>query len=168
MPIQSVLKNVNAFVDGKGYAGQVEEVQPPKRTLKTEEFRGGGMDAPVELTMGMEKLEGGLTLVSYDTDILSNFGVVEGNQIQFTIRGLLEDFDGTTHALVQNMTGKIKELDPGNWKPGEKPQLKIMLALSYFKETVDGVVITEIDVQNMIFMQGGVDLLAAARAALGI
>lgn len=168
MAIQAVLKNVNAFVDGKGYAGQVEEVTPPKRTLKTEEWRAGGMDAPVELTMGMEKLEGSLTLISYDSDILSAFGVVEGNQIQFTIRGVLESFDGTITPLVQNMTGKIKELDAGNWKPGEKPQLKVMLTLSYFKETIGGVVTTEIDIQNMIFIQNGVDLLAGFRAALGI
>nr|WP_262363471.1 phage major tail tube protein [Xylella fastidiosa] len=52
-----LLKHLNLFIDGKGYAGQVEEINLPKLTLKTEEFRGGGMLAPVELTMGLEKLE---------------------------------------------------------------------------------------------------------------
>jgi len=53
-------------------------------------------------------------------------------------------------------------------KPGEKASLKISMALAYYKETRDGVVTMEIDVENMIYIVGGVDLLAAARANLGI
>ena len=52
-----ILKNFNLFVDGRGYAGKAEEVTPPKLTIKTEEFRGGGMDVPAAVDMGMEKLE---------------------------------------------------------------------------------------------------------------
>lgn len=44
-----VLKNFSLFVDGRGYAGKAEEVTPPKLTIKTEEFRGGGMDAPIDI-----------------------------------------------------------------------------------------------------------------------
>ena len=42
-----VLKNMNLFVDGRGYAGRVDEIELPKLTLKTEEHRAGGMDVPV-------------------------------------------------------------------------------------------------------------------------
>lgn len=52
-----VLKNMNLFVDGRGYAGRVDEIKLPKLTLKTEEHRAGGMDIPVELELGMDKLE---------------------------------------------------------------------------------------------------------------
>ena len=44
-----VLKNMNLFVDGRGYAGRIDEIQLPKLTLKTEEHRAGGMDLPVEI-----------------------------------------------------------------------------------------------------------------------
>ena len=54
MAARDVRKNFNLFVDGKGFAGQIEEFTPPKLTLKTEEFRAAGMDAPIELTMGLE------------------------------------------------------------------------------------------------------------------
>ena len=47
-----VLKGFNLFVDGRGYAGKVEELELPKLTIKTEEFRSGGMVAPVELGRG--------------------------------------------------------------------------------------------------------------------
>ena len=78
MAARDVRKNMNLFVDGRGYAGQVEEFNAPKLTLKTEEFRAGGMDAPIELTMGMEKLECDFSLVAYDQKVLVAFGVKEG------------------------------------------------------------------------------------------
>ena len=34
-----VLKNMNLFVDGRGYAGRIDEIQLPKLTLKTEEAK---------------------------------------------------------------------------------------------------------------------------------
>ncbi|WP_375731652.1 phage major tail tube protein [Xylella fastidiosa] len=43
-----ILKHLNLFIDGKGYAGQVED-QPAKIDLKNRRvFRGGGMLALVE------------------------------------------------------------------------------------------------------------------------
>ena len=61
-----VLKNMNLFVDGRGYAGRVDEIKLPKLTLKTEEHRAGGMDIPVELELGMDKLEAELTISDFD------------------------------------------------------------------------------------------------------
>ena len=46
-----ILKNFNLFVDGRGYAGRTEEVTPPKLTIKTEELRAGGMDAPISIDL---------------------------------------------------------------------------------------------------------------------
>jgi len=37
----TTLKNMNLYIDGKGYAGVIEEITLPKLTLKSEEFRGG-------------------------------------------------------------------------------------------------------------------------------
>lgn len=168
MAARDVLKNINLYADGRGYAGQLQEVNTPKLTIQTEEFRGGGMDAPIELTMGMEKLEADFSLVSYDNDVLSLWGVAEGSFYQFTIRAALESFDGTVTPVVMNMRGKIKEIDRGTWKPGEVPSLKIALALSYYKETHGGTVLHEIDVENMVRTINGVDALAAIRSALGL
>lgn len=168
MAARDVTKNINLFVDGRGYAGQVEEINPPKLTLKTEEFRAGGMDAPIELTMGLEKLEADFSLVSYDKDVLAMFGVAEGVTVPFVAREALESFDGTVTPVVYTMRGKIKEIDPGTKKPGEKPSLKISLALTYYKMQHGGTVVHEIDVQNMVRIVNGVDVLIAQRAALGI
>ena len=75
MPIKNVLRNINLFVDGRGYAGQVDEFDPPKLTVQTEEYRAGGMDGPVEIDLGLEKLECTLTLPGIDADVVKLWGV---------------------------------------------------------------------------------------------
>ena len=41
--LPKILKNFSAFVDGRGYAGRVDEITLPKLTIKMEEYRAGGM-----------------------------------------------------------------------------------------------------------------------------
>lgn len=168
MAARDVRKNMNLFVDGRGYAGQVEEFNAPKLTLKTEEFRAGGMDAPIELTMGMEKLECDFSLVAYDQKVLAAFGVKEGQWVPFVLREALESLDGKVTAVVHTMRGKIREIDPGTSKPGDKPSLKLSVALAYYKLEHGGHVVHEIDVENMVRVVNGVDALAETRAALGM
>ncbi len=49
--LPKILKNFNAFVDGRGYAGRIDEISLPKLSIKTEEHRAGGMDIPVAMVM---------------------------------------------------------------------------------------------------------------------
>ena len=166
--LDDILKNMALFVDGRGYAGNVEELTLPKLTLKTEEFRNGGMDAPIEVEMGMEKLESEFTLTRFDKNVLKLFGLAPGQLTPLTIRGAVISDDGTQTAVVVNLQGLVREMDPGNWKPGEKATLKIMLALRYYKLTHGGDIVHEIDIPNMVRTIGGVDQLSAVRSALGI
>ena len=166
--ITDVLRDINLFVDGRGYAGKVMEFTLPKLTVKTEEYRAGGMDAPVELDMGMEKLECDFSLDSIDAETLKLWGLAEGTKPPLTFRGALQDKDGTVRAVVVRTRGQIKEVDWGSWKPGEKATLKFMAAVDYYKLELGGVTIHEIDIENMIRIVNGVDQVAARRDALGI
>lgn len=168
MAARDVLKNLTAWVDGRGYAGQVQDVNLPKLTQKTTDFQGGGMVADIAITVGLEKLVTDFSLISYDADVLALFGVTEGSNVPLTIRGALESFDGTVTPVVANMRGKITEQDPGTWKPGEVPFLKNTMALNYYKLTHGDKVVHEIDVENMVAIINGVDKLAAFRSALGL
>lgn len=168
MAARDVRKNLNLFVDGRGYAGQIEEFNPPKLAITTEEFRGGGMDAPIELTMGMEKLECDFGLIAYDVEVLKLFGVAEGSLVPFVAREALESFDGTVTPVVHTMRGKIRELDPGTSKAGDKPSLKVSMALTYYKLQHGTTTVLEVDVENMVRVVNGVDQLASQRAALGL
>jgi P2 family phage contractile tail tube protein len=168
MAARDVRKNLNLFVDGRGYAGQVEEFNAPKLALITEDFRAGGMDAAIELTMGMEKLEADFSLISYDRDVLSKFGVAEGALVPFVARESLESFDGTVTPVIHTMRGKIREIDPGTSKAGDKPSLKVAMALTYYKLQHGDTTVIEVDVENMVRAINGNDALAPTRAALGM
>ena len=168
MAARDVLKNINLFVDGRGYAGQIDEYNPPDLSLQTEDYRGGGMDGFTTLDMGQEVMESSFALISYDADVLALWGVAEGQVVPFTARGALESYDGTVKPVVHTMRGKIVTLARGTWAAGQKPQLTVTMRLDYYKEEINGVVISEIDVINMIRITGGTDRLAAQRAALGI
>jgi P2 family phage contractile tail tube protein len=168
MAARDIRKNFNLFVDGRGYAGQVDEFNAPKLTLQTEEFRAGGMDLPIDVTMGMEKLVADFSLKAYDRNVLALFGVVEGSNVPLSVREALESFDGTVTPVVHTMRGKITELDPGTSKPGELPMLKATLTLTYYKMQHGEQVVHEIDAENMVRVINGVDTLANIRNALGI
>ena len=167
MAAEDILKYLNLIVDGRGYAGKIEEYNAPDLTLSTEDFRGGGMDAPINIEMGMEKLTCSYVLTSYDADVLALWGVKQGSGLQLAARGSLESLDGTTKPVVHNMTGKLISLARGTWGSGSKPSLTITQSLTYYREVHDGRTINEIDVINMVRVIDGVDQLAEHRANIG-
>lgn len=166
--IVDILRNVNAFVDGTGYIGRIDEVMLPKLTVKTEEFRAGGMDAPVEIDQGMEKLECSMTTSGVDRTLLERFGLIQGEAVPFTFRGALRSEDATVTAAVATIRGRIKEIDWGEWKPAEKAPLKATIAVRYYKLELEGETVHEIDVENMTRVINGVDQLTEMRTALGV
>jgi uncharacterized protein len=168
--LPSTLKYFNCFVDGVGYAGRVEELELPKLTIKTEEWRGGGMDAPVEIDLGMEKLEATLTFAEYSPPLFALLGLVESAKVGLTLRG--STYSGEAGAQVipveVNLRGAFRELDMGSWKAGEKGTFKCAVACRYYKLLIGGSERIEIDVNTMVRRIGGVDQLAGHRAALAL
>ncbi len=168
MAIRNILKNFNLFVDGRGFAGELGDYTPPSPSVAVEEYRAGGMDGPIDIDLGMEKMTTSYVLRNYSADVLALWGIVPGQLIQVTARGALESEDGTVTPVVHNMRGKILQPDRGTWSPGQSASITINMTLEAFKETIGGVNVTEIDVINMVRIVGGVDRLAEQRAALGI
>lgn len=165
--IPKILKNFSAFVDTKGYAGKVDEVVLPKLTIKTEEHRAGGMDVPVEIDLGMEKLECELTFAEYDPDLFRLFGLIDGRAVKMTLRGAIQA-DGDAEPVVVNIEGAFRELDAGTWKAGDKATLKCMVAVRNYKLAINGDAIIEINAENMVRVINGVDQLATVRDAIGL
>lgn len=165
--IPKILKNFSAFVDGRGYAGKVDEVTLPKLAIQTEEHRAGGMDVPIEIDMGMEKLECELTFAEYDAELFKLFGLTDGNAISITLRGAMQA-NSETEPVVIHLRGSFRELDAGSWKAGDKATLKYMIAVRYYKLLINEEEVIEIDAENMIRMINGVDQLASIRDAIGV
>ena len=167
MAMREILKNFNLFVAAKGFAGVVVEYTPPVLGVKTEDFRAGGMDAPVAIDMGMEKLEASFTLINFDRDVLALYGFLPGLPTAVTVRGAIENDLGQVTPVIHAMLGKIRTIDMGTWKAGDVPSLKATLDLTQYVHTQGGLETIYIDVPNMIRKIGPVDKMAAVRTAIG-
>ena len=166
--IPRVLKNFSLFVDGRGLAGTISTLTLPTLTTKMEEFRGGGMDAPVDIDMGMEKLETSFELFDYEENVLSLYGLADGAATQLTARGALRRDGEAAVPMIVNMTGVIKEMDPGDWVSGDQTSMACSMSLRYLKITIGGREVVEIDTVNMIRRINGVDQLESIRTAIGV
>lgn len=164
------LKNFNLYVDGISYAGIVDEGTLPKITVKAEEHRAGGMDTPMSIDLGIDKLEISFTLAEMNPEVMSFVGVHNGGTTNLVFRGAANDDSspGATRPIVATCRGTFTESDSGNWKNGDKTQQKITGNLRYYKLEVDGKLVYEIDVENMIRNVGGTDQLESIRAAIGL
>lgn len=164
----NILKNFALFVDGRGLAGNCEELSPPKLTLLTEDFKAGGLDAALKIRMGQEPMEASFTLTKFDEKVLALWGVAPGNTSAFVGRGAVQSLDGSTKPVVEYMRGEVREMDPGQWTPQGKATLKFIVDVTYYRKEINGTVIHEIDIPNMKRIVNGKDTLAAIRLAIGL
>lgn len=164
------LKQMMMYVDGIGYAADTESVTLPKLARKLEKYRGGGMGRGAPIDMGGED---DLTVEhSYGCpvrEIIRQYGVTTMSGVQIRFVGSYENDDtGETYSCEIVMRGRHREIDRGEQKPGEAGSFKVTSDLVYYKEVWDGVTDVEIDTLGMIEIVGGVDLMAAHRANLGL
>lgn len=169
MALPRTLKNFNVFADGVSHAGECEEITLPKLTRKLEEYRAGGMNGPVDLDMGSEKLELETTYGGLMREILKQYGVTGVDRAMIRFAGAYQrDDTDETDAVEIVVRGRHTEIDFGSGKAGDKSQFKVKSSLAYFKLTVNGEVWIEVDHVNFIEIVFGVDRLEAQRRAIGL
>ncbi|MDF3135325.1 phage major tail tube protein [Pseudomonas extremaustralis] len=166
--IPEMLTNCVMFVDGVSFSGDVPSMTLPKLSIKTEEYRGGGMSGPVDLPTGLEKLEAAFTTNGVRREALKFFGLADQTACNLVFRGSFKGQKGTVKSVTVTLRGSLKEVDMGDWKPGDKAEIKHAVAVTYYKLEIDGRVMYEIDFANMVQVIDGVDQLAAERSALGL
>lgn len=165
--IPKILKKFQLFVDGQGYLGLADEVQLPKLTVKTREITSG-FQAPLELDLGqLEKLEGSITMLEYESKLLKTFGVMSSKPITMTARGAIQSQGQEPVPVVVSLEGFFKEVDMGNWKDGEEAKLSMQYTAQKYKLEIDGESIYEIDLINDTRIINGKDQLASLRKAIG-
>ncbi|MDR3429692.1 phage major tail tube protein [Silvimonas sp.] len=163
------LKNMNLFNDGISYMGEIAEVQLPKLSRKLEDWRGGGMNAPVDVDLGMEKIELEWTCGGLMRQVFEQFGTTTVGGVLLRFAGSYQrDDTADVDAVEVVIRGRHKEIDPGKAKGGDDTEFKVTSAVSYYKLTINGTVVIEIDILNMIEMVNGVDRLGEQRKAIGL
>ncbi|WP_213878627.1 phage major tail tube protein [Pseudomonas sp. dw_358] len=166
--IPQILSNTNLFVDGVSFSGDVPSLTLPKISLKTEEYRGGGMAGAIEMDVGLDKMEAGFVTYGVRREALRFFGLADQTACNAVFRGSFVGLKGQTTAVIATLRGMLKEVDPGDWKPGDKAEIKHAMAVHYYKLEVAGRLIYEIDMVAAVRVIDGVDQLADMRNALGM
>lgn len=168
MAMPRKLKNMNLFNDGNSYIGQVAEVTLPKLTRKMEDWRGGGMNAPIKVDLGMEGLELEVQCGGLMRDAFLQFGVARHDGVMLRFAGAYQrDDTGAVDAVEIVVRGRHEEIEPGKAKAGDDTEFKFKTTASYYKLSVNGEVLVEIDIPNFIEIVGGVDRMLEQRMAIG-
>lgn len=162
------LKNMNLFNEAQTYLGEIAELTPPKISQAMEDWRGGGMLGPVKIDHGLEAMEFEWTVGGLVVQVLRQMGATQHDAYLLRTLGAFQtDQDGSVSSVELVMRGRHQELDRGNWKPGDDTEQKIKTVCSYYKETIDGEELLEIDMVGGIYRVAGIDRYAEIRAAIG-
>lgn len=168
MALPRKLKHFNVFLDGESWLGLCPEVTLPELARKMDAYRGGGMEGPVKIDMGQEALELDFTS-GFDARIFRKYGAAKIDAVLLRFAGSWQQDDTATISAVEvTVRGRIEKIEALGAKAGEDAPSKVKLACSYYKLTVDGQVVIEIDLVNFINKVDGEDMLAAHRAAIGL
>lgn len=160
-----VLKDFNLFIDGEGYIGRAEEVTLPVLEMNTDEYRGAGMDAPIDIDVGLNKLRVSLSLKDFDDRVHRVFAKPE---LPITVRGEIQAQGEPSRAVLAQMRGMFTKVDPGTWQTGSPGKLAGEGTLTFYKLTINGREAAYIDIMNTVRRIDGVDHLADRRAILGL
>jgi len=167
MALPRHLKNFTISIDGRAYNGRADEVTLPALAITTQAHRAGGMDASVDVDMGMEALELSVTLSDYDEAVISGFGLL-GASVPLVVRGVIQRQGEAPQAVVIKTLGGMKSRNLGSFGPGNKQSTTLTYSLRKYSEAINGVEYVNIDIENMVRVINGVDQLAGHRAALGL
>lgn len=171
MALPRKLKHLNIFVDGDNWIGVAEEFTPAKLSMKTEEYRGGGMPGSVEINMGLDggALNTEFTFGGYEAALLKKMHAAKIDAVLVRFAGSFQrDDTGEVVPVEIVQRGRIKEIDSGNMKTGDNTQMKVSMLNTYYKVIVNGEELVEIDIVNMIHKVNGVDMMEAHRKAIGL
>lgn len=169
MALPRKLKQMNLFVDGNSYHGQATEITVPKLAIKAEAYRAGGMLGEVDIDLGLEKLEIEHKYGGIMPEIFRQFGEVKIDGVLLRFAGSYQrDDTGDIEPVEVVVRGRHAEIDPGNAKMGDDTEHTVKSSLTYYKLTVNGEDIIEIDMVNMVYIVNGNDRMAEHRAAIGL
>lgn len=171
MALPRKLKFMNLFNDANNYQGIVEELTLPKLTRKLEAYRGGGMNGSANVDLGLDDgaLDSEVTLGGIEAQIYTQWGITKVDGVMLRFVGSFQRDDTGEIVAVEVVTrGRYSEFDSGNYKQGDNTQTKLSAKNTYYKLTMGGRVLIEIDTVNMVEIVDGVDRLAEHRRAIGM
>ncbi|WP_142847076.1 phage major tail tube protein [Telmatospirillum sp. J64-1] len=163
------LYNFNVIFEGHPLAGLVEEITLPVLERQMEEYRGAAMLGPVSLDLGMAALRLDFTLAEHNAHILEAWGVTEasGTGLRFLGAAMADD-SSASDAIEVSVRGRIQKFEPGTAKAGELTKPKVEMPLTYYRYSVNGNPLIEIDLVGGTEIVNGVNRSSQVLRALGL
>ncbi|WP_224798186.1 phage major tail tube protein [Idiomarina abyssalis] len=171
MALPKKLKQMNVFVDGTSWLGVAESFTPASLARQTESYRGGGMPGGVKADMGFEDdaLDTQAVFGGFVEDMIRHQAkeTVDGLMVRF-MGSYQRDDTGETTAVEIVQRGRIINDDQGEQKGGESNQMTTSFANAYYKLTVNGEVLREVDLVAGIDIVDGEDRMEKHRQNIGV
>lgn len=168
MALPRKLKNFNVFSDGQSFLGQAKTITLPELKRVMEAYRGGGMNGEVDIDFGNEKIEFKAVYGGVMASVLKQYAASRHDAVQLRYAGAYQrDDTGAVDAVEVVVRGRHSGLEFGDAETGKDTEHTATTTCSYYKLTINGETIIEIDQVNMVENVGGVDRLLEQRAAIG-
>ncbi|MFJ4197017.1 phage major tail tube protein [Pseudomonas sp. NPDC089534] len=156
---------IAATLQGLPLSATVEEFTAPKIEFDMENMTGGRFIVE-EMAKSAKALGAKLILQGAGPEIMLALGVKLGDDILLNVREAGQDQDGNTWFTYHTVGGKLKSLEEGTVKMGEKPKTTLELSCRTYNRLENGVPVIDIDVRTQKFVLNGVDILGDARRAV--
>ncbi|WP_306583772.1 phage major tail tube protein [Fusobacterium ulcerans] len=170
--IPVVINNAIVRKNGDNILQGIASVTLPKLSKKSESLEAfgvaGTVDVPVE--SHYEAMTTNLKFVNMTQDAAMD----DGEVLNLNIEAAIQVVDKETHktnkivTLIADIKGMIKEENFGDLSSGGKAETEIVIATTYYKLTIDGKEIFELDVLNMVDRKNTKEINAAIKAAIGL
>jgi P2 family phage contractile tail tube protein len=169
MALPKKLKHFNLFGDGNNWQGQIKSLTLPTLARTMEEYRGGGMDAPVDIDLGQEKIEFSWTAGGLIDAMFDGFGAaqIDGHMLRF-VGSYQRDDTGDAVAVEVVVRGRHQQIEMGDAEAGSDTEHAVTTTCSYYKLLIDGEEVIEVDVPGLVFRVRGEDRLAQHRQNIGL
>ncbi|KQN46888.1 phage tail protein [Serratia sp. Leaf50] len=153
------------FFTQRGRVAGAHEYTPPELSILKTDIRTGAQDAPTPLDDGMEALSCQVKFYGIDTDVLASFGFISGRRPRFTAyEGYLSN--GLALGTMEEIEGFVQKVsrDPRGNQGMSENAVTVDIAISYYKQSLEGVELFEIDTERFIRRVNGVNQLGGLAA----
>lgn len=147
-----------------------KEIDLPTVERTTAAHETVGMLGTINVGVGKEAMECRISWEGHSVPLALAMYNTSDTQ-DFMFRGVIEDLSGPTKVLqsvVWYVRGVVRSKQGGNFSPKSLAAHESMIDVSYYREEIDGQVMTEQDFQNNIDKVGGVDLNLTRNQMLGL